>query len=1055
MPALQTLITLAVFTAARATCPYEAISKPCLIGSDGIVTVDCIIGKAGRPAVHNFGKLSIPKGVRLLFDRRQNVDIRVSADGIKVEGEIWAGCEGNVADSFQGNLLVELIGNYQEQNNKSRWVGFSWKQAGLPDIGYGAAGETFPKSLVVAAGGRLELHGTPKLSWRYLAEWSSAKSRTLVVNATVDWKAGDEIIVGSTSPVAGQSEVAIVAFVNCSTVHLRDDLKHDHGGDLRGPAEKLRAPIGLRSRNIVIRGRMSDGSKENERQAWSSCQQAYRLLDPIDPEPVREKCFGGHAIFMQHSMVHIEFVEFSSMGQALIMARYPVHWHLAGNASGSYLRNSSLHNNFQRCVTVHGTANVAVEGNVCHDTFGHAFYLEDGIETGNEFRQNLIVSVHPGGSVCTDFEKARGGRVNVQLGPAGFWITNPDNIFESNHVSDVGTGYWFTFPVAKNEKCSNMPGRLNGCDPQGSRGVGDVFGPSRMYFDDAASGFGRKHWWTNQEQSRTPVRLFRGNVVVSSQRGIYVDGRVYGSSDAYLNEQFPGGPVPCLSDGCPTCAGPLEGSFTWTPMVFNQTASPKDRVYEPTVNKFENFAAANIMGWTQVEQSRGMWVSGGSMLFTAAVFLNVFSVVAAFEDLTGGCRTVASGTPPGFSVVFQDSVFTSGPQSNVFFEIYDAGIYVSHSRWSKGSGTKANFAVAKPKAAFGGNGNPIVVHATGPLGKISSDRKDSRFSWAFHAPRRNLQPKHATAAIRIADFRFLGWSSPYTSGSYIYSTDSFISDTRRPMIVAASVEADTALRSKTIAGKANCRDYLYRTPPRFYCGPAFGQYGLWCGDDRLLCQCRGAVDDAREWYRSLPPWNATDAAAACTNPAPAPTFMADGHASQDGQLGSCSFPAPPVTPFTWDAECRRKGGGLGCNADGFHLECRWCGFGVFPKCRDKAHARDMFDSPQGNQEKSFDKEMDSAAGEAAIWLSVVVAMGCAGWVAWLRKRSGKTSVACCAWPRCFSTFAQRTPAARDKSNEGYPSHFTPLGVRTCRSWRWLSARSSVRVVPSPDCIKEI
>ena len=51
------------------------------------------------------------------------------------------------------------------------------------------------------------------------------------------------------------------------------------------------------------------------------------------------------------------------MGQATRIARYPLHWHLAGDVSGSgsYLRNNSIHESYQRCVTLHGTWGALVE----------------------------------------------------------------------------------------------------------------------------------------------------------------------------------------------------------------------------------------------------------------------------------------------------------------------------------------------------------------------------------------------------------------------------------------------------------------------------------------------------------------------------------------------------------------------------------------------------------------------------------------------------------------------------------------------------------------------
>ncbi len=87
--------------------------------------------------------------------------------------------------------------------------------------------------------------------------------------------------------------------------------------------------------------------------------------------------------------MYVEGVEFNRMGQNMTLARYPIHWHLIGDAQGQYIRNASLHDTYNRCVTVHGTNFVRVENNVTYNTVGHCFFLEDGIEHGNEFIRNL------------------------------------------------------------------------------------------------------------------------------------------------------------------------------------------------------------------------------------------------------------------------------------------------------------------------------------------------------------------------------------------------------------------------------------------------------------------------------------------------------------------------------------------------------------------------------------------------------------------------------------------------------------------------------------------
>jgi hypothetical protein len=164
--------------------------------------------------------------------------------------------------------------------------------------------------------------------------------------------------------------------------------------------------------------------------------------------------------------MYVSGVELNRMGQNMHLARYPIHWHLLGEGKGQYIENSSIHDSYSRCVTVHGTNDVRVENNVAYNTVGHCYFLEDGVETGNEFIHNLgmMTKCHPDGKPC----------VPTNLGPIGtegktvfdptgqsakdvlipsdntastFWITNPDNIFRDNVAAgSEATGFWLALP---------------------------------------------------------------------------------------------------------------------------------------------------------------------------------------------------------------------------------------------------------------------------------------------------------------------------------------------------------------------------------------------------------------------------------------------------------------------------------------------------------------------------------------------------------------------------------------------------------------------------------
>ena len=136
-----------------------------------------------------------------------------------------------------------------------------------------------------------------------------------------------------------------------------------------------------------------------------------------------------------------------------------MHWHLAGDGQGQYIRNSAIHDTYNRCVTVHGTNNVRVENNVTFNTVGHCFFLEDGIETGNQFVRNLGIQTkcHPT-MACeptnlvlahqsTDGQKSEHILLPSDNTVSTFWITNPDNIYRDNVAAGSDQiGFWMAFP---------------------------------------------------------------------------------------------------------------------------------------------------------------------------------------------------------------------------------------------------------------------------------------------------------------------------------------------------------------------------------------------------------------------------------------------------------------------------------------------------------------------------------------------------------------------------------------------------------------------------------
>lgn len=274
--------------------------------------------------------------------------------------------------------------------------------------------DTPSKMIAVYGGGALELHGQAHSPWTRLAATATAGSTQLLLNEPTDWRPGDHVVIASTSFEPNEAESVRIVAVAGASITLAEPLRFTHWGTMQtiaGTSVDERAEVGLLSRNVVVRG--------DERSDIAG--------------------FGGHIMLMGGS-ARIEGVELTRMGQRGKLARYPIHWHMMGDAPGQYARGNSIWHSFSRCVTVHGTNDVTVANNVCYDHAGHGFFLEDGIETRNTFSGNLgvLTRVPPDGKRLLPTDAT----------PATFWMTNPDNSWHNNVAAgSEGYGYWLALPT--------------------------------------------------------------------------------------------------------------------------------------------------------------------------------------------------------------------------------------------------------------------------------------------------------------------------------------------------------------------------------------------------------------------------------------------------------------------------------------------------------------------------------------------------------------------------------------------------------------------------------
>ncbi|MFN3391021.1 MAG: G8 domain-containing protein [Meiothermus ruber] len=320
----------------------------------------------------------------LRFDNR---DLELSADWIMVHGKLEVGTPNQ---PFRNRAIIALTGNNPDEDQ----MGMGTKVLGV-------------------MGGILDLHGEPRKGWTKLAQTAPVGATQITVLDASGWRAGDRIVLASTDYNPRQAEVRTIQAVNGNTITLDAPLRYPHFGEITYGVDQ-RGEVGLLSRNILIRGDDSSISTG----------------------------FGGHIMAMMGSTMRVSGVELYRMGQRNLLARYPIHWHLMGRAPGQYIKNSSIHESFNRCVTIHGTSEVEVSGNVAYNTLGHCYFLEDGAETKNLIEGNLgILTREP------DPAKGEEGVIPTDKTPATFWISHPDNIVRNNVAAGSDhTGFWYALP---------------------------------------------------------------------------------------------------------------------------------------------------------------------------------------------------------------------------------------------------------------------------------------------------------------------------------------------------------------------------------------------------------------------------------------------------------------------------------------------------------------------------------------------------------------------------------------------------------------------------------
>ena len=280
--------------------------------------------------------------------------------------------------------------------------------------------------------GHLDLHGRARThSWTRLARTAAAGDTIIELVVAVDWAVGETIVLTPTSRdgvctpagcqaenepghMEGERRVIVAIGAGGRQLELDRPLQFHHTVRLRGAGLELgdafRGEVGLLSRNVVVQG--DDESYD----AQYGCQLLF------------------HSPGQHNSLrVRISNTQIRQTGQGFFIGRYPVHFHLVGNVSESFVLNSTVHDTYNRAIAIHGIHSLRIKHNVVYNTRGHAFFIEDGVETDNRLEYNLGIQTRAVWSLLV-----------VDQTPAIFWVTNPGNHLIGNVAAgSAAYGFWF------------------------------------------------------------------------------------------------------------------------------------------------------------------------------------------------------------------------------------------------------------------------------------------------------------------------------------------------------------------------------------------------------------------------------------------------------------------------------------------------------------------------------------------------------------------------------------------------------------------------------------
>jgi hypothetical protein len=379
----------------------------------------------------------------------------------------WSGASTfSVVGSVSGSLGSGTAG--APFNNKVRFVAVAgstpWAAGAtrtLRSVPRGVQGASSNRRLMGRGTSVIEMHAAHTSVPRTRLNANAASGATTFTLADpVDWKAGDEIVVGPTAffgqPSGRSQRFTLAADAVGNTITTVEPLSAARWGRLQYITDD-----GLSLTPGTFTPLMAGTPDQVDERAMVIHLSRLVVVQGADDADWATHGFGASVqVGGVGARGYFQGVEFRRVGQGGVQERYPLEWHMLSYAtpdglflpsdgtyvgdSDGYARHCSVADSSQRMITLHGTCGITLEANVGHNITGHAVFLEDGSELRNTLRNNAVIRVKAprAADVLVDSDVPVQNNYS-EGGTSAYWLPNPGNTVQGNWAAEsAGTGFW-------------------------------------------------------------------------------------------------------------------------------------------------------------------------------------------------------------------------------------------------------------------------------------------------------------------------------------------------------------------------------------------------------------------------------------------------------------------------------------------------------------------------------------------------------------------------------------------------------------------------------------